>query len=126
AYKSSHLASKDYYNTLVSQGRLIRIDGPRILALLQRMYRKAHLLPTNVEVTATNGWISVGSVHLGTIRGSELLGLYEKHGDSLFFENIRDFLGATSGKKHVGDRETVNDEIIRTIKNEPDKMLERN
>ena len=51
--------------------------------------------------------------------------LYDKHGDALFFENIRDFLGTTSGKV-VTTRSTVNQEIINTIKNEPGKMLARN
>lgn len=126
AYQSSYLASRPYYDSLVQSGRLIRMDGPRILGVLQKLYRKAHLLPTNIEISATSGWLTVGSVRLGTIRGSDLLSLYEKHGDSLFFENIRDFLGITSGKKAVSNRETVNDEIIRTIERDPEKMLERN
>ena len=46
-------------------------------------------------------------------------------GDALFFENIRDFLGTTSGKV-VTNRSTVNEEIIKTISKEPDKMLARN
>jgi hypothetical protein len=125
AYKSSRLSSKEYYQTLVDQNRIVCFDGARILALLQTLYRKAYLLPTNVELTATHGWLSIDSVRLGTIRGSDLLKLYEQHGDSLFFENIRDFLGV-SGKKAHTDRATVNDEIIRTINDEPQRLLERN
>jgi hypothetical protein len=126
AYNSSRLSSKQYYQKLLDQKRIVCFDGPRILGLLQNLYRKAYLLPTEVELTATHGWLSIDSVRLGTIRGGDLLKLYEQHGDSLFFENIRDFLGVTSGKKAHSDRATVNDEIIRTIKEEPQKLLERN
>lgn len=57
--------------------------------------------------------------------GADLVQLFEEHGDALFFENIRDFLGATSGKV-VTDRMTVNQEIIQTISAQPGKMLPRN
>jgi hypothetical protein len=82
-------------------------------------------LPTNIALTATNGWLTVNNIRLGTVRGSELVALYKEHGDSLFFENIRDFLGETSGRE-VPDRSTVNEEIIRTIQEAPTKLLERN
>jgi hypothetical protein len=62
---------------------------------------------------------------LGAVPGADLVRLYEEHGDALFFENIRDFLGTTSGKV-VTTRSTVNQDIIRTITDEPSKMLPRN
>jgi len=64
-------------------------------------------------------------VFLGAVSGADLVELYHEHGDALFFENIRDFLGTTSGKV-VTTRSTVNEEIIKTIKNDPGKMLARN
>jgi hypothetical protein len=48
--------------------------------------------------------------------------LYERHGDGLFFENIRDFLGTGT----TSSRDTVNSKIIETIIEAPAKMLERN
>jgi hypothetical protein len=125
AYLASHLSSKSFYSQLETQNRICILDGPQILTLLQRLYRKAHLPPNTIELTSGIGWLKYGSVRLGALRGRELLSLYQLHGDSLFFENIRDFLGVTSGKR-VEDRETVNQEIIRTIKIAPQKMLERN
>jgi hypothetical protein len=125
AYLASQLASRDYYTRLDNERRLHILDGPQILTLFQRLYRKTHLLPNALKLSSATAWLAIGTVCLGVIRGSQLLSLYEEHGDSLFFENIRDFLGATSGKK-VEDRETVNQEIIRTIKGAPQKMLERN
>jgi hypothetical protein len=64
-------------------------------------------------------------VYIGGIRGADLTRLYREHGDALFFENIRDFLGVTSGRV-VETRSTVNQEIIRTIQEQPDRMLARN
>lgn len=125
AYLASHLASKAFYTRLETENRLHILDGPQIFTLLQRLYRKAHLLPNTIELTSPIGWVEVGTVRLGALTGKDLVSLYHMHGDSLFFENIRDFLGVTSGKK-VEDRETVNQEIIRTIDDAPRKMLERN
>lgn len=124
-YESSTLASRGFYEQLKQQARLIVIDGPRILSLLQQLYRKAHQLPANVTLKSAFGWVHVNGVHLGAIRGLDLVALYEEHGDALFFENIRDFLGTTSGKV-VATRSTVNQEIIQTISVEPIKMLPRN
>ena len=51
--------------------------------------------------------------------------MHKKFGDALFFENVRDFLGRQSSVEKMG-RTTPNLEIIKTIKNEPEKMLSRN
>jgi hypothetical protein len=124
-YLDSNLPSKAFYLTLEQEGRLSEIDGPRILTLLQTLYRQSHQLPNDVTLTTTSGWIAQGTVWLGTVQAQTLVELYQKHGSALFFENIRDFLGLTSGKK-VEDRVTVNAQIMETVKKEPAKMLERN
>jgi hypothetical protein len=124
-YEESTLASRDYYRELMAQKRLLIVDGPRILAILQILFKKTHLIPSDVTLRSNNGWNECKGVFLGAILGVDLVGLYEKHGDALFFENIRDFLGTTSGKV-VTTRSTVNQEIINTIKEEPGKMLARN
>jgi hypothetical protein len=124
-YEQSTLASREYYNQLVKQGRLLVVDGPRILTLLQNLYKKTHLIPSDVTLRASNKWIECNGVFQGAISGVDLVELYRNHGDALFFENIRDFLGTTSGKV-VTTRSTVNQEIIKTIKEEPGKMLARN
>lgn len=124
-YLASSLASRTYYQKLVEEGRLTIIGGPRILTLLQQLYRKSHLIPANVTLESPQGWINAEGVHIGAIHGKALTDLYAKHGDALFFENIRDFLGASSGRV-VTTRSTVNQEIINTISNEPQRMLMRN
>jgi hypothetical protein len=125
AYSKSHLSSKSDYDRFVSEGRLHYLDGPGVFDLLQRLYRQKHLLPNDIALSCVGSWLQVDSVRLGIVKGSELVALYKRHGESLFFENIRDFLGVTSGKK-VEDRETVNQEIIKTITTSPSRMLERN
>src|ERR1035441_2499839 len=124
-YEASTLASCEYYRQLLDEKRLFIIDGTRILTLLQNLYKKTHLIPSTMTLKSRQPWIESDGVYLGTVSGADLVGLYEEHGDALFFENIRDFLGTTSGKV-VTTRSTVNEEIIRTIKNEPSKMLARN
>jgi AIPR protein len=123
-FEESTLASRDYYHKLRDEGRLFIVDGPRILTLLQQLYKKTHLIPSTVTMQSKQ-WIDCGDVFYGAVSGSELVDLYHKHGDALFFENIRDFLGTTSGKV-VTTRSTVNEEIIKTISTEPGKMLARN
>ncbi|MCL4393645.1 MAG: AIPR family protein [Chloroflexi bacterium] len=124
-YDASTLASCEFYRELLAQGRLFLVDGPRILMLLQQLYKKTHLIPSNVTLVSKSKWNKCESVYLGAVSGKDLVQLYNQHGDALFFENVRDFLGATSGKV-VTTRSTVNEEIIKTISKEPAKMLARN
>ncbi len=124
-YEESTLASRDFYQLLVNEKRLFIVDGPKILTLLQQLYRKSHLIPANISLRSQSRWHECNEIFLGTVAGKDLVDLYELHGDSLFFENIRDFLGTTSGKV-VTTRSTVNQEIINTISSEPEKMLARN
>jgi hypothetical protein len=124
-YEESSLTSKAYYTTLVGEKRLTLLDGPRIVVILQHLYRKAHLIPTNVVLNSPDGWFRTGNVHIRAMKGADLTDLYAEHGESLFFENIRDFLGVTSGRV-VQTRSTVNQEILRTIRDHPERMLARN
>jgi hypothetical protein len=57
------------------------------------------------------------------VASTEIQKLYQLFGDALFFENIRDFLGYS--EKRSG-RTTPNQEIVKTIRDSPDKMLQRN
>ena len=124
-YEESTLASREFYNELLEEGRLFIVDGPRILTLLQNLYKKTHLIPSNISLQSLSKWHECAGVYLGTVSGADLVEPHQAHGDALFFENIRDFLGTTSGKV-VQTRSTVNEEIIKTIKSEPEKMLARN
>lgn len=75
-----------------------------------------------MTIKAITSWLHVESVHLGVVSGLELVRLYDEHGDGLFFENIRSFLGLERNQ----DRESVNRRILKTVEELPEKMLERN
>lgn len=71
--------------------------------------------PINEDVLISN-WGHIEEPlksYYGQISGTDLSLLWEKYGRRLFTENIRSFLGNSS----------VNDEIIKTIKNEPKNFL---
>jgi hypothetical protein len=126
AYEKSELASKEFYSKLMKERRVHRIDGPRILSIPQTLYRKAYVLAATIQMESVEKWITVENVSIGIVRGKDIAQLYSDHGDALFFENIRDFLGITSGKKETEGRETVNAKIIETITEAAPRMLERN
>ena len=119
------LASKEFFTLVKKEARLTIVDGPKIFLVLQQLYRKSHLIPSHINLYSPSGWISLGNVYMGAIKGKALLDLYAIHGDALFFENVRDFLGVLSGRLYA-TRSSVNQEIIATIKNAPDQMLGRN
>jgi len=71
--------------------------------------------PINEDITISN-WGHIDEPfksYYGQISGIDLGLLWEKYGRRLFTENIRNFLGTS----------TVNDEIIKTIKTEPDNFI---
>jgi len=116
AYEESKLSSKTFYNGLVESGRLEIVDGPKILHLLQIAYRKTHLLPPNFELNFASDLLVIDDVYLGIISSRELTDLYNNYGDSLFFENLRDYLQDTE----------VNEAIVQTVKHSPSQLLARN
>lgn len=121
-YKTTHLASRSFYDRLVEQGRIQVVDGTDILRTLQSIYRKSFQIPSQLTLKPFTNWLKVGNVRLGVVSGSELVRLYDEHGDGLFFENIRSFLGLERNQ----DRESVNHRIVKTVQELPHEMLGRN
>ncbi|MDI9858010.1 AIPR family protein [Flectobacillus roseus] len=73
------------------------------------------IAPINEDITILN-WGHIEQPfksYYGQIAGTDLGNLWDKYGRRLFTENIRNFLGVS----------TVNDEIIKTIKTEPDNFI---
>lgn len=71
--------------------------------------------PINEDITFSN-WGHIEEPfksYYGQITGTDLGILWEKYGRRLFTENIRNFLGSS----------TVNDEITKTIKTEPENFI---
>ena len=77
----------------MQKGRIVIVDGPRILTLLQNLYKKTHLIPSDITLVSKNrSRHESDGVFLGTLSGIQVVELYQKHGDALFFENIQIFL----------------------------------
>jgi len=124
-YEDSRFSSIQFYQHLKETKHLEIIDGPKILDLLKTAYRKANILPSDFELTFETDFIEKDNVYIGVLSGKELRRLYSIYGDSLFYENIRNFL--TSRNRPPSDSgTTVNDEIINTVRNSPDQFLSRN
>lgn len=124
-YENRDFASKEFYRQCVADHRLSFIDGHQILAILRAAYIKTHQPPTSLELHFETPVINKGNVFIGIISSTELQRLYRQFNDALFFENVRDFQGVTTGRERAG-RATPNDEMVKTITVAPDKMLERN
>lgn len=125
-YEAAHFSSRPYYDKLPSSGRLIWVDGPNIKNLLQVEFNKTFGQPVTITIRSAGGWIGSNNVRLGFIPATELVRLYREHGDAIFFENLREFLGISSSKKDSRTEISVNEEIMKTVKQEPEKLLERN
>jgi hypothetical protein len=124
-YKGKQYASKEFFEALVREDRLNFTDGPEVFKLLRNSYLKLGEIPRELRVTLVTSPIPIGNVYLGAISSDELKRLYEEFGDALFFENIRDFLDTSKSTERSG-RTTPNQEITRTVINEPEAMLARN
>ena len=119
------MSSRAYYDRLMREGRLFVVDGQAAFSALQTAYGRAFGMANEITLFSQTGWIHLGTVRLGVLQADDLIELYSRHGDALFFENIRDWLGPKSGKV-APDQLTVNQEIAETIINEPGRFLERN
>ena len=119
-YEQRKPSSYTFYKELFDGGRLEFIDGKDMLAWMRRTYARSTTVPASFRLESSKPWLNVGDVHIGVLSGQSLIGLVKEHGDGLFFENIRDWLGGGS------DQFSVNNSIAETIKNEPTRMLERN
>ncbi|MCL4297506.1 MAG: AIPR family protein [Anaerolineae bacterium] len=82
------------------------------------------ILPsTKLALTLEGIPVRKNNVFLGIISSTMLKELHTEFGNALFFENVRDFQGL--GEDRQG-RTSPNKEIVKTITQYPDKMLERN
>jgi len=124
-YEKSGFASKSFYLRCKSEGRIHFVDGDEILKTLKTAYSKITHIKTSLTLNLSAPPMSIGNVHISIMSCDELKSLYSKFGDALFFENVRDFLGIPRGTERLG-RTTPNNEIVKTITREPEKLLPRN
>lgn len=123
-YEETAMGSKAFYETIVSEERLEIIDATNLLPLLQSLYMKSYVIAPEIQLDLQYAPIRHDNTYLSILSAKTLRALYAKHGSSLFFENIRDFLGASA--KPGSDRDDVNGDIIDTLEQAPVSMLERN
>lgn len=124
-YAKSKLASVDFYRQLMKERRIHVILGRNLLSILRILYRRSHLTPQKFQLRSVPGWINSGQVHVGIVKTTDISNLYKEHGDSLFFENLREFLGLDKASTPK-DRDYVNTEIVATLTDKPHKMLAKN
>jgi hypothetical protein len=126
-YEKSQLSSVNFYRELKRKELIHVLHGPEILPILQSAYSKMHIKPSSVLIHLDSVPLRKGNVYVGIISSQELKQKYEEFGEALFLENVRGFLGTTSGKKKVSStREYVNEAIRQTAKEQPERMLARN
>lgn len=122
-YEDSRLPSLEFYRRLQASGRLQVLDGPRLLGTLQTLYRQSFFIASEIDLRLSAEIVHVDPVYLSVVSGEALRELFESNGSSLFFENIREFLGVNV----KGDvRGSVNEAITETLTQSPAKMLGRN
>jgi hypothetical protein len=123
-YEESKLGSLAFYHELESAGRLTVIDGSTLTDLLRSSFVRNYVAPEKLVLRSERGWLNDGSVSVGVVDGEQLILAYREHGDGLFFENVRDFLGVAP--RGDSDESSVNSNIFETATTEPEKMIERN
>ncbi|MCB9568632.1 MAG: hypothetical protein H6710_15680 [Myxococcales bacterium] len=97
-YEGSQLPSLTFYRSLEEAGRIQILDGPRLLRHLQALYRQSFIIHPEIDLRLDAPIIHVGSVYLSVVSGAVLRSLFQANGSSLFFENIREFLGVADKK----------------------------
>jgi hypothetical protein len=115
-FERSGKPTVSYFKQWISEGRLTIVDGPTIWKMYREYYLKAFAEPQEQILSFACPPTHFANVYLGILAASELRRIYNNTGDSIFFENVRDFTGQTD----------VNEKIADTIRYEPDQFLTLN
>jgi hypothetical protein len=126
SYLKTDFASRAFYQECKVDNRIHFIDGNDILQTLITTFGKITRLPTNITLIFELPYLQKGNGYIGIMSCNELKKLYKKFGDTLFFENVRDFLGVPKTTIGRTGRTTPNNEIMKTLLSEPEKLLSRN
>lgn len=122
SYEDSDYSSQKFYNNLKKEDRIKIFDGEKILNLFKELYQQSFKVPPDIVINFKLDYLKDGNVYLGIVSATEIKSWYEKYNEGLFFENVRKFLDFSTNEKESN----VNDEILKTIKEEPQTMLEKN
>jgi hypothetical protein len=126
-YLSSGRASVPFYQDLKQKNLIHFLDCVKVYAALLNAYKRSTYLPTNVQLIFDTPFLRDGEVLIGITSVGRIRALYHDFGDSLFLENIREWLGPHGGKQtSKNNRESPNQAIARTLLDAPARFLARN
>src|SRR4029079_12584117 len=100
------------------------IDGHDILKILQADFLKRHEAPSKFVLNLEAPPLVKDNVFVSIVSSDSLRTLHKEFGNALFFENVRDFQGLIEDERE--GRTSPNQEMVKTIRNSPEKLLERN
>lgn len=120
-YENSSFSSLKFYSSLKREDRIHIIDGYGVYNLFLKAYHREFTLPKTVQFQLVSGIVQHESVYVGVMSAQDLVRIYRNSGDGIFFENVRDFIGL--GKN---DAREINNEIYKTAKKKPERMLALN
>jgi hypothetical protein len=121
-YCNSNLSSVSFYKQLIKEKRLDILDGEQLYKVFLNAYGNEFNIPKRIQFKVSSSIASHQGVHVGVMNASDLIEIYKQSGDGIFFENVRDFIG----REEKSSSSEINNEIFKTAKNEPSRMLERN
>jgi hypothetical protein len=126
-YAATGLASVSFYNILKSKNIISFLDCSKVYLALLSAYKRSTYLPTNVQLVFDTPFLRDGEVLIGITSVRRIRDLYHDFGDSLFLENIREWLGPHGGKQtSKNNRESPNQAITKTLLDAPARFLARN
>ncbi len=121
-YENSYRPSLEFYHKILQENRLEVIDGNKLYEYFLSGYQKEYATPQEVRFKSDEKLIGKSNVYVGIISATDLIEIYNKSRNGIFFENVRDFLGMGSKDSSFD----INSEIYKTARDEPVKMIERN
>nr|WP_242037327.1 AIPR family protein [Limnothrix sp. FACHB-406] len=124
-YSRANLSSCAFHRSLEERNKILFIDGTDILSILKANFSKLSGKLPDIELRFYGQILQVENAYIGVVSGYELKRLYHEFGEAIFFENIRLFLGEGSKVSKSGG-DSVNQVILKTVKQEPEVMLARN
>jgi AIPR protein len=122
SYEASGRPSVNFYHQLVENKRLEIIDGELLYDYFLSAYEREYSIPQEVRFRSKEALVNRENVHVGVISTEDLISIYKKSRNGIFFENVRDFLGLGNSDSTLD----INNDIYKTACTEPSKMIERN
>jgi len=121
-YGESGRPSVSFFNKLLDEKCIEILDGEILYDYFLDAYQREYSIPQSVSFRSAEPLINRGNVHVGIINSEDLIGIYKNSRNGIFFENVRDFIGLGNSDSALD----INNDIYKTARKEPSKMIERN